>query len=130
MSLAIPKIVYTLVSGAVTLNFTYPPVQKAGTNDLSAQRADAISLSGRKQTWWTRTDEFFILTMEYADIASDMPLWDAFIQYALMGGTFDYYPDATLLTFSTFTLEDTDFNPKFNFRSIAKFTLKLREYVP
>jgi len=128
--MAFPQIVYTLASGNVTLAFTYPPVQKPGARDLSATREDAITLSGIKQSWWFRTDEIFVLIMEYVDIAADMPGWDAFIRFAMAGNTFKYYPDASINSFITYTLQDTDWTPRFSVKGLTKFTLKLRLDVP
>jgi hypothetical protein len=128
--MAFPQIVYSLASGPITLAFTYPPVQKPGARDLSGTRADAITLSGNKQSWWFCTEEINNLIMEYIDIVADMAAWDAFMRYAMMGGTFKYYPDASINSFTTYTLQDTDWTPRFNVKGLTKFTLKLRLDVP
>jgi hypothetical protein len=123
-----PQIVYTNpTTGVVTLPFSLPNIQKPGANDLASQRADSFTMSGKKRTLWWRTDEFIILNMDYLDILTEVPLWDAFVHFAISGGQFGFYPDRTDLSTSfNCTLEDTDWNPKFSVRTITKFTLKFR----
>ena len=126
----VPKIVYNPGTGAVTLDFSFPPINKPGPHDgtsdtLKAQRADSFTLSGKKQTAYWRTDTFRTLQMEYVP-QEDLPAWNDFFQYAVKGGPFDYYPDATLADFTSWTLEDTDWEPSRNIFRIAKFKLTLR----
>jgi len=125
----LPKIVYP----TGTLLFTYPPVEKPGLQDgtsdeLEAQRVDSVTMSGHRQSFYIRTDVYRVLTMNFVPMA-DMPAWSAFMAYAVTGGPFDYYPDASQGAFTTFTLEDTTWTPKYAFRDMAKFSLKLRLYV-
>jgi hypothetical protein len=128
--MAYPKIVYN----GRNLNFTYPPVQKAGAHDSNsdprtAERSDTVTTSGQKQTIFKRTDHFRILQMDFVPM-EDLIYWAAFIEWAIAGNNFAYYPDASLSAFDTWTLEDTDWNPKLNFgavpHGVAKFSLKLR----
>jgi hypothetical protein len=121
MAFKVPKIIYDPGVGDVTLNFTYPPVQKPGTDDEEATRHDSITCSGLKQSVWERTDEFKILQMDYVPMA-DLPDWKDFIKYALTGGEFKYFVDSTEPDWVMYTLEDTEFRPK--------FSLKLRKVVP
>ena len=123
----LPKIVYG--SGPTTLNFTFPPVNKPGTDELKAERTDTITSTGLKQSVFERTDTFKTLQMDYVP-AADLANWAAFIAYAIEGGEFEYYPDATISgTHATYTLEDTDWKPQRNFRGYAKFTLVLRKKI-
>ena len=123
--MAFPKIIFN----GTTLAFSFPPVQKSGTLDREIDRRDSIALSGVKQSIFVRSDKFFPLQMDYVDIAGDLPAWDAFLDYAETGATFDYYPDADVDAFTTYTLEDTSFNPAFAFFGTAKFKLKFRRAV-
>jgi hypothetical protein len=125
----IPKISYNPGTGAVTLPFTYPPMGKSGTNDLEVQRNDSFSVSGVKQSVYTRTDEFIPLSMDFVPLA-DLPAWESFVQFAISGGQFNYYPDATLSSFTTCTLEDKTWQPKRSFYGISKFTLRFRKVIP
>jgi hypothetical protein len=119
-----PKIVYQ----GVTLLFSYPPVMKAQTNKRSALRHDSVTLSGLRQSLWFRTDQFFEMQLDFVPQA-DIEDWATFIEYALQGGDFAYYPDRTQADFVSFLLEDTDWDPKFAFRNMDKFTLTLRLFV-
>jgi hypothetical protein len=55
------------------------------------------------------------------------PDWKAFMYWALSGGEFDYYPDSGLGDHDTWTLADSDWNPAFAFRTMAKFKFKMRQ---
>jgi hypothetical protein len=123
--MAFPKITYNNGT-AQTLTFTYPPVAKPGVDDLEQQRTDSISLSGLKQSISVRTDDFFNLQMDFVPIA-DLPAWQQFMQYALTGVQFQYYPDASIGVFTTFTLEDTKWLPTRAFFGTAKFKLRFRK---
>jgi hypothetical protein len=128
MSYPIPKITYDPGTGVITLPFTFPPVGKAGAPNLTAQRTDSFSISGLKQVVYQRTDEILPVQMDFVPL-SDMPQWTAFIRFALAGGEFNYYPDATAAHWTTYTLDDTDWSPARAFYSISKFTLHLRKVV-
>ena len=93
MSVPIPKIVYDAGAGSVTFQPTYPPVNKPGPHDgnsdrLSGQRGDSISLSGKKQVAFWRTDTFRVLQMDFF----------ALEQYA-NAPRLRVAPDATTVTF-------------------------------
>lgn len=131
MAYPIPKIVY----GTTTLTFSFPPVNKSGTQDRIAQRNDSISLSGLKQSLWWRTDKFLNLQMDFVPLA-DLPAWEDFIDYSLQGGEFSFYPDATLAGFTVYTLDDSSsdtgtvsFTPTRNVVGITKFTLRFRRVI-
>lgn len=120
--MAYPKIVYN----TTTLLFSFPPVDKPGANELVAERHDSYSTSGLKQSVWERTDEYLELQMKFVP-QTDLAAWTAFLQWALQGNSFYYYPDADVDSFTTFTLDDTSWKPGFNFKTISKFTLRMRK---
>jgi hypothetical protein len=123
IGLRLPKIVY----GSSTLTFTYPPVNKPGGSlDREATREDSITLTGLKQSIFVRTDLYWNLQMDFVPIA-DLPNWEAFIDYALQGNQFDYYPDATLGSHITYTLDDQTWAPKRAFMGFGKFSLRFRK---
>ena len=124
MALLVPKIIYN----GVTLNFTYPPVQKPGDDEYTAKRTDTTSSGGKRQSICERIDTYKTLQMDFVPMA-DLPNWNAFFQWSLTGRAFDYYPDSTSGTHTTYTLDDTDWSPAYNFRTVAKFKLKMREQV-
>lgn len=127
MAYPIPKIIYDPGTGPVTLAFTHPPMSKPGAEERSAVRHDSDTISGIRQSILERVDRFLTLQMDYVPQA-DEANWSAFIDYALGGGTFDYYADpvAAPTTFETFTLDDTNWAPAFAFRTMDKFKLKMR----
>lgn len=125
-----PKIIFNPGGGAVTLNFTYPPVENAGVDangadEYDAVRHDSTSLSGVTQKVLVRIDTFRNLSMKFVPDA-DVLAWAAFQQFALTGGSFAYYPDASLPTNFVYTQEDTTYSPKFSVRGLKSFTMKWR----
>ena len=131
--MAYPKIVYDAGAGPVTLNFTYPNVDKPGPEDGTSDerggvRTDSISLSGKKQVFYIRTDKFRTLTMKNVPM-TDLPAWAAFMDWAVTGGKFSYYPDSSLGASTDYTLEDTNWTPAFVVIGITSFKLKMRQFV-
>jgi len=143
MSYPVPKIIYNPGGGNVTLTFTFPPINKPGAMERSVDggaaggggsptRIDSVTLSGLVQSVWFRTDWFKTIQMEYVPLV-DAPRWKTFFDYAMTGGQFDYYPDATTSVVQTMILEDTDWNPEFAFKApdptyggFMKFSMKMR----
>jgi hypothetical protein len=124
----IPQIIYDPGSGPVVLAFVQPPVQKQGEHDRVAVRQDSMTLYGERQSQWLRTDLYLSLNMEFVFQGSDLIAWKDFIDWALLGGSFMYYPDASDLTVaSAYELVDTDWSPRFNFRTVSKFSIKMRK---
>jgi hypothetical protein len=128
MGFPVPKISYNPGTGSIDLNFTWPPVQKSGTNDLEATRQDSTTISGLRQSIYEHTDEFLPLQLDFVPQV-DLPAWSDFMKFALKGGLFNYYPDKTLAHFTTYTLDDTKWTVKRNFIGMAKFSLRLRKAV-
>lgn len=107
--MAYPKIVYP-ASGSPqhSVAFTYPPVNKPGPYGVMEQEAVgaiSLSISGKRQVQCFRIDQFYRLTFEQQPW-DDMAAWQSFIQYAVAGGSFLYYPDADAATYDEFWLED------------------------
>ena len=98
--MANPAITYDPGSGLVTLNFSFPPVSKPGADDRNAVRNDSITCSGLKQSMWQRTDIFKTLQMDFVPM-DDLVAWEAFLDYALQGGEFNYYPGGTSASVAT-----------------------------
>jgi len=51
------------------------------------------------------------------------------MRFALAGGLFNHSTDGTLAGYTTYTLEDKEWQPKRNFFGISKFTLNMRKVV-
>ncbi len=133
----IPQITYPALAPTTTLAFTYPPVEKPAIDDREIVGAVSITLSGKKQTISYRQDNFKRLSMKFVPQA-DLANWDAFFSFALDGGSFLYYPDATASAYDEYTLEDgggsainsmgvISWNPKYSFRNVDEFELILRK---
>jgi hypothetical protein len=88
-----PKIVYPASGVGTTLNFTYPNVEKPGNDDLDVVRSDSMTLSGLRQSMFIRLDRYVHVVFKTVPMA-DLPDIDLFMQYALQGGSFLYFPDA------------------------------------
>jgi hypothetical protein len=116
-----PKIVYNPGTGSVTLTFTYPPVQQEGSPKQAAVRIDNISTDGHRQSALRRIDQFLTVNMNFVALG-DVSGWVTFMAYALGGGSFSYYPDASQSTNTTYVLEDTDWSP--DWKSTARYAFK------
>jgi len=131
MSLAIPKIVYTPVGriSPSTFNFSRPPRNVAAYN-RRATRHDNLSTAGVKEVIVERVDNFLEITMEWVSIGADVNGWDAFMQNALLGVQFSYYPDGTQSAYTNYTLEDTDWVPAYRTPGQYSFKVVFRQVIP
>jgi hypothetical protein len=130
---------YIVVPGAVaatstqtTLIPTYPPMDKLGADELNSIRHDSITTSGVKQSIAERTETFINLNFKWVP-ASDIPVWQQFMTWALAGGIFTYYPDNTVPQFPVakqYTLEDDNWQPKRVAVGHYSFQLRGRLWVP
>lgn len=107
---------------------TYPATSKPQANDLTVIRHDSISGDGHRQVVYERTEEYLTLNFEFVPWG-DMVAWTRFMRYAIKGGSFDYYPDQSSGTHTTWVLEDTNFKPTFNARGLSRHSMKMRLFV-
>jgi len=120
--MAAPKIVYP-AGGTNTLNFgQYPRLVPAYYQ--RAERTDSISTAGVKQSILQRIDNFLDFTMEWVASSTDIQNWNAFFAQALQGTAFDYYPDSSQGTFTTYTLEDVEW--KAAWKSLGRYSFKVK----
>ncbi|HET9179022.1 MAG TPA: hypothetical protein VFQ24_11755 [Terriglobia bacterium] len=104
--MANPKIVYTPAGGGEqVLNFSSAPRQQPGYSK-SAVRHDNISTAGVRESVLERIDTFLEINVDYIQAGNDLAGWSAFLDFALTGGPFAYYPDATQPAFINCLLED------------------------
>jgi len=121
--MAVPQIVYTASDGTEqTLSFAYPPRQQPAYQK-EAIRHDNISTSGVRESVLERLDEFLELSLEYLP-ASNVSSWSAFLDFALTGSSFAYYPDASQSSFTNYVLEDME--GKLAYQAPGFYTLKLK----
>lgn len=145
MAFGYPKIAYPAASPTSTLQFTYPPINKPGPYGVMDQEAVgsiSITLSGKRQVMFLRTDQFFHLIFDSTVPWADMAAWQTFMQYAQPGGSFLYYPDAGGTAYDEYVIEDGGgsprnyttanistpaWNPTMGSRQMSSFELVLRK---
>ena len=124
-----PKIVYTPAGGTEqTLNFVFPPRELPGYQKV-AVRHDNVSTAGVRESVLERTDEFLEFILEFIKVGTDLANWQAFLDHALTGAAFAYYPDATQAAFSIYLLEDTEAAVKWKAPGVYTLSLKLRKKI-
>lgn len=127
--MANPKIVYTPTGGTEqTLNFTSAPRQQPGYS-RSAVRHDNISTAGVRESVLERIDTFLELNVEYIQAGTDLADWSAFLDFALTGAPFAYYPDASQSAFINCLLEDTGETVAYMAAGVYSVKLKFRQQV-
>jgi hypothetical protein len=123
-----PQIVYDPGTGPVTLAFVRPP-SKVPAYDYSAVRHDNISSAGVREAVLERIDAFLELEMPWVGVGADVQAWNQFMQFALGGGQFGYYPDASQPAFTNCWLEDTNWTAAYKAPGQYTFRLKFRQVV-
>lgn len=126
--MANPHIVFDSGTGPVTLAFTYPPRNVAAYNSV-ATRHDNIASSGARESILERVDSFLEIEMQTVLLGTDVTHWNAFMQYALQGGQFAYYPDASKGAFTNYWLEQTTWTAAYKAPGLYSFKLKFRQVV-
>ena len=126
--MANPAIVYPYGSGTATLNFLRPPT-KVPAYSSTAVRHDNVASSGVRESVLERIDNFLDLDLEWVGISSDVQAWAQFMNYALQGGVFAYYPDSSQSSFINFWLEDTNWTAAYKAAGQYTFHLKFRQVV-
>jgi hypothetical protein len=119
-----PKIVYTPASGSEqTLSFVLPPRQQPGYSK-TAVRHDNLSTCGVRESVLERVDEFLEFSLEWIQPGTDLDNWRAFLDHALTGAPFAYYPDAAQASFANYVLEDTE--TQIQYQAPGAYTLRLK----
>jgi hypothetical protein len=125
--MAYPKIVWP-VGGSNTLQFRYPPRSVPAYFSV-ATRHDNVASSGVRESILERVDNFLELDMQFVLSGADIQAWNSFMQYALTGSSFSYYPDSSQSAFTNYWLEDTSWNAAYKAAGIYTFKLKFRQVV-
>jgi hypothetical protein len=123
-----PKIVYDPGTGPTTLTFLRPP-RKVPAYEYNAVRHDNISSAGVREAVLERIDTFLEFEMDWVAIGADVQAWNQFMQFALGGGQFGYYPDASLPSFTNYWLEDSNWTAAYKRAKQYTFKLKFRAVV-
>ncbi len=122
------KITYISGGALQTLSFARQP-RKVPAYYSHAVRHDNVAASGVREAVLERIESFLEFEMEYVAIGSDVQAWNSFLQYALQGGLFSYYPDSSLTAFTNYWLEDTTWRADYKFVGQYTFKLKFRQVV-
>jgi hypothetical protein len=126
--MAYPQIVYNAGTGPTTLQFQRPP-RNVPAYEFNAVRHDNIASSGVRESILERIDSFLSLEMEWVGIGADVQAWSGFMSFALAGGQFAYYPDASQSAFTNYWLEDTNWTAGYKSPGQYTFKLKFRQVV-
>lgn len=132
--MAFPKITWNDGAGNVgTVLFQLPPTSKPYVWKRPL-RTDVYSTAGVRESSWLRTDELLAIVMNYLTVAGDrddVADFDAFMDYAMQGGAFNYFPDADIDQSDIYALDpsNTDWKPEFASFQLFKFTLTFRKEV-
>ena len=122
--MANPQIIYTPAGGTQqTLSFLSPPQKQPGYLK-AAVRHDNISTSGIRESVLERIDQFTELSLNWIRAGSDFANWSTFLDFALTGAAFAYYPDASLTAYTNYVLEDT--GAAMAYKAAGVYSLKLK----
>jgi hypothetical protein len=107
--MALPKLVYNAGAGAVTLQFQRGP--KDFRCELSAKVHDNVATSGLRERVHERADMLVSFAMPSLVVGDDYDQWAAFAAWALRGGQFDFYPNASIDYHFHCIADDDGFSP-------------------
>ena len=127
MSSPYVKFVYNPGSGQVTFQPTYAPRNLPALSPV-ATRHDNIASSGLKESILERIDQFLELDFKHVP-SSDVTAWKNFLNYALAGGAFQFYLDASSANYINYTLDSTDGALAYVSLGLYSLKLKLRQVV-
>lgn len=130
--MAFPKIVWPS-SPATTLLFTWQPLAWTPVH-TEGVRHDTIASAGDQQSVLERLETLQVLRMHFIGYADLVNNWSPFLNSALAGDPFDYYPDAALGGFTTFILTDVITEPEWEFNNMTeavyRLDLRMRKKLP
>ena len=126
--MANPAIVYPVSGGTATLNFSHPPRRVPAYSSV-AVRHDNIASSGVRESVLERIDNYLDLDLEWVSAGDDVQAWAQFMNYALQGGAFAYYPDGAQPLSTNYWLEDTNWTAAYKAAGRYSFRLKLRQVI-
>jgi len=124
--MANPQIIYTPAGGTQqTLSFTSPPQQQPAYLK-SAVRHDNVSTAGVRESVVERIDQFLEISLDWIRAGTDAANWETFLDFALTGASFAYYPDSSMNAYSNYVLEDTGATLTYKRPGVYSLKLKFR----
>ncbi len=107
------KIIYNPGSGNVTLTIARGPVNFNPYCDTRAN--DNLATNGQFRERVVENNDILIaFDMPHMQVQDDLTAWDAFEQWALSGGGFQFYPYTTFSDFYNCVAEDKGWKPQRN----------------
>ncbi len=126
--MASAKIVYTPAgAGAQTLTLTFP-LRQVPAYSKNAVRHDNVSTTGIRESVLERVENIQEVVLDYIP-AVDVPAWQAFLDHALTGSPFAYYPDGAQPAYTNYLLEDTEALVAHKAVGVYSLRMKWREEV-
>lgn len=104
-----PKIVYDAGAGPVTLQCVDGP--KDFHCYYKSRVHDNVATSGYRERVFEHSDMLISFTMPAMTVGDALPAWNAFMTWALQGGTFNFYPNSQLADYYHCVVEGDGFDP-------------------
>lgn len=123
-----PKIVYTPVGGSETTLSFGAPARFVALYSRAAARHDNVATAGIRESLLERIDDFLEFTVEWIR-TSEIGVWQDFLNHALTGAAFAFYPDAGQTGFTTYLLEDLEAKLEWKAAGTYKLALKMRKQI-
>jgi len=126
---------------ALTAKFTWPasteannfttaePLNKIPFDSQKAVRYDNVSSYGILDVIVERVESFIDVEANYVFKSIDATNWDTFMQYAVQGGAFYYYPDSASGTKIQVTMVEKDFNLAYKAMGLYSFKFTMRKVI-
>jgi len=93
--MGLPKVVYYPTGGPVTLQFKRGPVNFA-VKQVARGNTNLATSGAAQERVLEAMDLLITFEMPHLVIDDDMAGWDAFLQQALAGATFNFFPNSSL----------------------------------
>jgi hypothetical protein len=95
----------------------------------TAVRHDNVSTASIRESVLERVDEFLEFTMDFVKSGADLASWQAFLDHALTGAAFAYFPDAAQSAFANYLFEDTETQIAYKAPGVYTIRLKMRKQI-
>jgi hypothetical protein len=104
----LPKIEYIEINTGIpkTVIFDSPPEEDPFNEEYTPRIVVTKSNNGRKQVQFNYVEKSYTLNFIFQSEATKAAYLDFYLNHAIKGGKFDYYPSNDELDFETFTLSD------------------------
>jgi hypothetical protein len=73
-----------------------------------------------------RIDQFLEISLEWIRAGSDLANWTVFLDFALTGAAFAYYPDSSVNAYTNYVLEDSGATLAYKGPGVYSLKMKFR----